>query len=350
MMRVLLIVFLLAGTSMAGEWSFRLKDAHLQLRAALFERNADAAWEHVDRETRQQAGILAWQIREGFDGFAETKRQELRASLGSDDDQWIRSIRGRDLLVAPFFLEAHPCLLVGDPSDQRLKDHGMRMAGPTGVLVAKGTSEETLVPYTFSVENHFGCQAMDYRARLDVPALESILGQAPRPPRLSPEDVAAEALEVFERAREALAAGDVETLWPLLDCLSQSQACHFADQARERGVKDPVGIAGKLDISEAEVLALDGRKVWALPWATQDLEHFLLGTEPAFVDAGGYDGDRLRFPDGYRHRGKPLPPEQVIEFRSGGEVFQIPVKVNHRNGLPELKICLRPPFYLRLRR
>ena len=67
MMRFTIIVAtvlsLAAGNGHAGEWMFRLKDAHVQLRKAVFDKDAEAVWEYVDRSTRQQAGLLAHQIR-----------------------------------------------------------------------------------------------------------------------------------------------------------------------------------------------------------------------------------------------------------------------------------------------
>ena len=150
----------------AGEWMFRLKDAHVQLRQAMFDRDADAAWEQVNRQTRQEAGILAARIRNGYDGLSDDKQQALRERLDIDEDA-IRSLEGKHLLVAPLFIEAYPELLVGERNDTKLKTHGTRMAGPTGIIVQRETPQETTVVYTFTVDQHFGGQAMDYRTGLD---------------------------------------------------------------------------------------------------------------------------------------------------------------------------------------
>lgn len=39
----------------------------------------------------------------------------------------------------------------------------------------------------------------------------------------------------------------------------------------------------------------------------------------------------------------------MVEFASQGRSLQIPARLNHRNGVAEIKLVLRPPFYLRLR-
>lgn len=102
---VLLLV--LPSAALAGEWIFRLKDAHVQLRKAMYDRDADAAWEQVNRETRQDAGLLAARIRIAYDGLTEAQKSSLRDKLGIADDQAIKSIQGKDILVAKIFLLAH---------------------------------------------------------------------------------------------------------------------------------------------------------------------------------------------------------------------------------------------------
>lgn len=348
----LVVIVLLACCSplQAGEWMFRLRDAHVQLRKALFDRDADHAWEQVDRETRQQAGILAARIRESFDSLPGDKQESLQFALGTRVEN-VRLIQSKDILVADFFLDAHPYLLVGNRDDSKLRDHGTRMAGPTAIVVQKNTPDETRVPYTFTVEGHFGGQAMDYRARLDIPSLDHVLGEAPQLPTLSSEEAADRAVVVFEQAQQSLAHKDWGTFWSLLDCDSQSQASHFADQARERA-RNPAqkpAILEMLSLREDELASLDGRHVWDLPWAREELQVLLNATDPTFVDATKYDLDRIIVPEGYRWRGKPQP-ENTIEFQSAGRVWQIPVRVNYRDGTPEIKLVLRPPFYLRLRK
>lgn len=347
---VLLVV--VCGSVQAGEWMFRLKDAHVQLRKALSDKDADAAWEQVSRQTRQEAGLLAARIRDRFDDLTETQQQALRAHFGMQDDEQIRKMEGKHLLVAPCFLEAHPYLLAGNRDDVRLKDHGTRMAGPTAIVVHKKTPEEKLVEYTFTVEPHFGGQAMDYRAELSMPALDAILGPAPERAVLSPEEAAGQAVAVFRRARQAFAAQDFDALWPLLDCDSQSQASHFADQAKEQAQKkkDPAGIAQRLGITVDELAALDGKRVWALPWTREDLAFLADARDPKYVPASGFNAKYLPLPEGAKSkRGKRLPAEPVVEFESAGRTWQIPARLNYRNGNPEIKLYLRPPFYLRLR-
>ena len=351
MIRCIAILVLAAPLAQAGEWMFRLKDAHVHLRRALFDRNAEGAWEQVNRSTRQDAGRLAMHIRASYADLPAEKKAALRKALGKSDAA-LKSVRGMDLLVAPFFLEAHPFLLTGDRDDRKLKDHGTKMAGPTAIVVRKKTPDAQLVPYTFAVENHFGCQAMDYRAQLAIPSLASIIGPTPKPAPLPEISLAEQAVSVFLQARAAFKTGDTEALWPLLDCDSQSMANHFADQARERAAKqkDPAGIAGKLGISESSLKNLRGPLVWTLPWAAEDLAYLLDARDPEFLGAGHYDRKLVPQPEAYRHRGKPFPAESVIAFQSGKRRMQIPVRVNHRNGVAEVKLLLRPPLYLRLRK
>ena len=332
----------------AGEWMFRLKDSHLQLRQALFDRNAEAAWEHVDRKTRQDAGLLAAHVRRTFDSLSVGKKQVLREQLGITDDRKIQAMQGKDLLIAKFFLDAHPYLLTGERDDVKLKDHGTRMAGPTAIVLRRETPEEIVIPYTFTVEGHFGGQAMDYRASLTVPSLEKILGPAPPPPALALEDIASQSIAVFTQARKAFANGDVQTLWPLLDCESQSQASHFADQARQRFERHPE-VAKWLQISADEIATLNGEQVWQLEWAQQDLAAFASASEPTYLDTSAYDSDLVLLPTAYKRRGGRTSPEQVVQFEADGRSWQIPVRVNYRNGIPEMKLVLRPPFYHRLR-
>ena len=351
-MRIAFGLLVLVSTASAGEWMFRLKDAHVDLRRALADRDAEAAWEHVDRGTRQQAGRLAAHIRASVDGLPPEKLAALQAALGVDGAAALGQIEPRDLLVTPSFLEAHPHLLIGDPEDTKLKGYGTRMALPPAVVIHKKTPEEIVVPYRFTVEGHFGCQAMDYRAQLVIPELPEILGPLPPAPELAPKVFEARALEVFRRAQRALAEGDVDALWPLLDCDSQSQADHFADQAQDRANrKNAEGptIPERLSIGEAELAELDGRKVWALAWTREDLAAFLAAGEPRVLDESGYDFKALLRPSAYRERGRPAP-EPVIEFKAGDQVHQIPVRVNLRSGTLAVTLVLHPPYYMRLRK
>ena len=348
---ILVVIVSVHGVSLtAGEWMFRLRDAHVQLRQALFDQNADAAWEHVDRSTRQQAGLLAARIRNHFDALSDNKKQMLREKLGIRDDAKIRKVQGKDLLVANFFLEAHPYLLTGDRNDIKLKDHGTRMAGPTGIVVHKKTPDEIIVPYRFTTESHFGGQAMDYRAQLDVPTLDVILGSGISKATLSQDEIAQRAVLVFPQARQAFARDDLETFWSLLDCDSQSQASHFADQARQRA-NDPertAEIQKRLSISREDLATLDGKRVWALPWAREQLSYFKNAANPKYVPADQYDQKLVPVPIGYNRRDK-ASPEAMIEFQAEGRSWQIPARLNYRNGTAEVKLFIRPPFYLRLR-
>ena len=342
----------------AGEWMFRLKDAHVQLRQAMFDRDPDAAWEQVNRHTRQEAGKLAARIRSEFDSLTAEKKVALRKALGllnrepphESQDHTIRGIEGKHLLVAPFFLKAHPELLLGDRDETRLKNHGTRMAGPTGIRVAKGTSNEILVVYTFTAEAHFGGQAMDYRAQFDMPLLASIPGSAPPPEAPTSEAIESEALAVFQQVRKALANKDANALWPLLDCDSQSQANHFTDQAHEwvRRKKSAAETARRMGISEEVLHHLEGPFVWFLPWAVDDLKPLAQATKPRYREAEAYENSRLLIPQGFRLKGRPQK-EPVIEFDADGRSWQIPARVNWRNGRPEVKLFLRSPYYLRIR-
>lgn len=348
----LAVVLAFCSSLPAGEWMFRLKDAHLQLRQALLAKDADAAWEHVDRSTRQQAGLLAARIRNEFDSLAGDKKRQLREKLNVSNDEHILSIQGKDLLVATFFLEAHPHLFVGDGEDKRLKDHGTRMAGPTAIVVHKKTPNEIIVPYRFTTEGHFGGQAMDYRALLKIPSLNSILGE----PRSKTEAPSArisgqQAVAVFRLAQKAFAEGDIETFWSHLDCDSQSQADHFADQAQQRAANSnhTATILERLGIDQGELDKLDGRQVWTLRWSLEELAYFTNATNPTYISADQYDKELVPVPIGYKRRGKPHA-EPMIEFESGGRKWQIPARLNYRNGKPEIKLFIRPPFYLRLRK
>jgi len=345
-----IIVMALCQVSHAGEWMFRLKDAHVQLRQALFDRHPDAAWEHVDRATRQQAGILAARIRSQFDALAKDKKQALRKALGIDDDVTIRTIQGKNLLVARFFIDAHSYMLVGDRDDTKLKDHGTRMAGPTGIIVHKKTPHAKLVPYRFTAEGHFGGQAMDYRAQLNVPTLDAILGDGPVLETLSPQETARRAVDVFRQVQHSLAVKDFHKFWSLLDCDSQSLASHFADQAQDRASKKHLAeILQKLSLRQEELDALDGVNVWALQWSREELAYIAKATNPKYVLADQYDKKLIRPPLGYKRRDKPSP-EPMIEFQSEGRTWQIPARVNYRSGSAQIKLFIRPPFYLRLRK
>ena len=345
-----IVIFALCAPLSAGEWMFRLRDAHVQLRQALFAKNADAAWQHVDRSTRQQAGLLAGRIRGEFDLLNEDQKQTLRDALGTQDDAAIAASEGRDLLIAKFFLDAHPHLLVGEQADTRLKDHGTRMAGPTGVVVHKQTPDEVIVPYRFTTEGHFGGQAMDYRAQLAVPSLDHILGPAPKQALLSNEEAARQAITAFEQAQQALAQGDLETFWSLLDCDSQSQASHFADQARQRAAnpQHTAEVLKLLSITADQLADLDGKQVWALSWSGEQLAYFTNATNPKFVPADQYDQKLVPIPNGYKRRDR-ANPEPMVQFEADGRQWQIPARMNYRNGRAETKLFLRPPFYLRLR-
>ncbi len=351
---VFLLVVSVAGPLSAGEWMFRLKDAHVRLRQALAAGDAEAAWELVDRSTHQQAGRLAAHVRRTFDGLPEEKQDALRELLGLDDADQARSVTAKRLLVSPFVAAAHPEMFVGDPADTKLKNHGTKMAGPTGIRVLKNTPEETLVPYRFTVQSHFGGQAMDYRAELSVPTLESVVG--PLPPVVEPEEAvsARAAVAVFEKAQRALAAGDANALWPLLDCDSQSQANHFADQARERAGKSPEAtteIARRLGIDEPELETLDGRRVWTLDWSVEDLAGLTHGTSPRFVGRAEFDTKLVPIPRGNeKHKWPKRTSEMAVAFDHAGRTWQLPVRWNHRDGEPRMTLVVRPPFYLRLRR
>ena len=340
----------------AGEWMFRLKDAHIQLRKALRTRDAELAWECVNRPTRQQAGILAGRIRDAFDQLSDDNKSALKQAIGTDDEAIVRSIHGRDLLVAPFFIEAHAHVLAPDRDESRLKEHGTRMALPTAIVVNRKLPDEKLVVYTFSTEGHFGGQAMDYRAQLEVPSLDEILGPTPELPGLSAEETEREALKVFSLVQDALRNKDVEALWPLLDCVSHSQASHFADQAHERAFKPKKDekleeeIADKLGITVDELKELDGKRVWSLPWATSDFAFLIEGTDAEYLSAESYDHKLLPIPEGYKRRDKPKPPEPVIQFKSQDRLWQIPARLNYRDGTPKITLFLRSPFYLRLRK
>ena len=226
------------------------------------------------------------------------------------------------------------------------------MSLPPEGIVNKKTPDEKLVVYTFSTEGHFGGQAMDYRAQLEIPSLDSILGDAEDLSASSAEETASQALVVFSQVQEALSKKDVETLWPLLDCVSHSQASHFADQAHEQAAKkkSPELIAGKLGISVDELHALNGKRVWSLPWAESDYRFLVEGTDVEYLSADKYDHKLLPIPEGYNRRDKPGPPEPVIQFVSQGRTWQIPARLNYRDGTPKVTLFLRSPFYLRLRK
>ena len=74
-----------------------------------------------------------------------------------------------------------------------------------------------------------------------------------------PNRIAGQAVEVFHLAQKTLAEKDIETFWSLLDCDSQSQADHFADQAQQRASnpKHTTTILKKLSISKDELNKLD---------------------------------------------------------------------------------------------
>lgn len=351
LLSLLVVWFSLCGSSTAGEWMFRLKEAHIQLRKALRTRDAELAWECVNRATRQEAGILAGRIRQAYGQLSDEQRMALKKALGVEEDQQVRNIHGRDLLVSPFFVDAHPQVLSPDRDEARLKEHGTRMALPTAIVVNKHAANEHLVVYTFSTEGHFGGQAMDYRAQLEIPSLDSILGTDFEVPTPSDEEIARDALHVFSQLQEALRNEDFDALWPLLDCVSQSQACHFADQAREQAAKkSPELIADKLGISADELMMLDGRRVWGLPWSKSDLQCLTAGTNAKYLPADRFDHKLLPVPEGYHRRDKPGPPEAVIQFESQGRAWQIPARLNYRDGTPKVTLFVKSPFYLRLRK
>jgi len=316
---------------------FRLRDAHVQLRKAFFARDADKVWEYVDRETRQRAGLLAAHIRNQANSLSEENIAALLEKLGNTTKEGLSSIQGKDLLVSKFFFEAHPYMFLSTPDDAKLKDHGTKMAGPTRIIIHKKTPEEVIVPYTYTAENHFGGQAMDYRAKLIIPSLVTILGKTPEPRQLSQEEFEKQSLQIFQQAQQAFTQGNLDALWPLLDCDSQSQASHFADQAHEQSAKsaskDPGRIEKRLNISSETLAKLDGKKVWALEWTKANLAAFAQGKP-----AGIYEGKSGK-------RGW----DPGVEFEVNGQKHRMPFRVNHRNGVPEVKIFLRPPLYTLLR-
>ena len=177
--------------------------------------------------------------------------------------------------------------------------------------------------------------------------MEGILGPAPKIAELSEEEAAEQAVAAFKKAQTALAVGAMEALWPLLDCDSQSQASHFADQAIEHSAKRGE-IAQLLGISDEELAKLNGKQVWALPWSQEEHALVINGTNPKYVPADGYDADLIPQPKGSRRRGK-TSPEPVVQFESEGRTWQIPARVNYRDGEPKITLYLRPPYYLRLR-
>ena len=333
----LISLFLLPSLLTAGEWMFRLKDAHVQLRKALFAKDADAAWEHVDRDTRQAAGLLAAQIRNQASTLSDEQKATLLKKLGYTSTDLLSKIQGKHLLVSKFFLEAHPYMFLSTPDDIKLKDHGTKMAGPTGIVIKNKTPQAITVPYTFTAEDHFGGQAMDYRAKFTIPSMEDILGKAPQPLPLSPGEFQKPSIETYLKAQKAFNIGDLETLWDLLDCDSQSQASHFADQAHEQSSKTASNTPGKIEkrlgISSEALSKLDGKQVWALAWTKDKLSPFAIGKP-----VGTYEG---------KPGNKGWDPG--VEFESNGKIHRIPLRVNYRNGIPEVKIYLRPPLYTLLR-
>ena len=333
----LILALLIPSLLYGGEWMFRLRSAHVDIRQALFAKDADAAWEHVDRETRQSAGLLAAHIRNQAATLSDEKKAALLAKLGSTDPEALSTIQGKHLLVSKFFLEAHPYMFLSTPDDTKLKDHGTKMAGPTGIVIRKNTPEAVTVPYTFTAENHFGGQAMDYRAKLTIPSLEAIIGKTPEPKPLPKEEYQKQSVETFQKAQQAFKEGDLDTLWTLLDCDSQSQASHFADQAHEQSgkskAKTPGRIEERLGISTELLTNLDGKQVWALPWTKDKLSSFSAGKA-----IGTYEGKT-------GNRGW----DPGVEIESNGKKHRIPFRVNYRNGIPEVKIFLRPPLYTLLR-
>lgn len=183
-------------------------------------------------------------------------------------------------------------------------------------------------------------------------SLEALLGSNPPAVTLSADEQAAQAVEVFLEAQKAFVAQDIEALWPLLDCDSQSQASHFADQARERArSKDRLDvIAAKLNIPSEQIPNLDGKQVWTLDWTREDLSMFAGGSNPRFIRAAEFDRKLVPIQTGSKHKyTRRDPPEATVAFDAEGRTWQIPVRINTRNGTAEMKLYLRPPFYLRLR-
>ena len=76
------------------------------MRKAIIEKNRDAVWEYTHHNIHEEAGILAWQIRQQYMSLTDDKKQALKDKLGMDEAA-IKEIQAKDILVSKFFLEAH---------------------------------------------------------------------------------------------------------------------------------------------------------------------------------------------------------------------------------------------------
>ena len=187
-------------------------------------------------------------------------------------------------------------------------------------------SGKRLVPY-----------ANDYRALLKIPSLENILGSPPvlaEPPSNIKEEMS---LQTFVNARKAYLAKDFDHFWEQLDCISHSQAGHYADQV-EKYLRNLSVRAERLSISEEEARDLSAKDVWALPWTKQMLEPFVAGSEPKYIPIKTIKKGKEQYTVG-----------PFIEVQFLNRKVKYPIEATRRNGDVEYKLLLKTPYLKNLR-
>ncbi|NRA39416.1 MAG: hypothetical protein HRU15_14845, partial [Planctomycetes bacterium] len=190
------------------------------------------------------------------------------------------------------------------------------------------------VPYAFTIA---GNDANDYRALLKIPSLENILGPAPVLAEPNKADKEKMVLKTFLDARKAYQGKDLDHFWELLDCISHSQASHYADQIEER-LKDLSARAKRLSISKEKAREISDKEIWFLPWSKRMLEPLLTGKNPKFIPAKtSGKGKSLRI----------TGPFVQVDFLGRKVKFEIPP--TRRNGDVQYKVFLKSPFYQTLR-
>ena len=174
---VCLLLIFLSFESEAGEWIFRHIDAHIAMRDAIIRQDREGIWEHTHHTVHENAGVLAWQIRQRYKNLTESQQLELQKRLGFEETK-ILNIEAKDILVSKFFLEHHSYMLEDADSQLtgralgKLLQLGPKMSG--GIFIYKNDPKrKRLLPYAYTISGNDAC---DYRAVLEIPSLENVLG------------------------------------------------------------------------------------------------------------------------------------------------------------------------------
>lgn len=309
----------------AGEWIFYLKAVHQQVHDAYVAKSSSRLWDLIDADTRDGCGVLAYRIKSQYPKLSEKAKATLAEELGVEPTL-LPNIRSIDILGSGAFRDLHAYLA----SDVKpyVRGPGMSSENTRGnakiVLPLESPRE---VHYYFSVKNNY---TPDYRAHFALPSPSTLNMQEPLP--LLPKQ---DALDAYANACKYFKSGDLEKLFEMMDCLSQSQANHFAERAHAATKRNGPRVEGYLGVNAEMVRKLSGIDLLKLQ-PFKDKYSYLasdsaVSLEPLVIQRGGK---------------RELTSDFVVTAKVGAESFRTRVVLTARDGKPAYKLRLESPSYM----